>query len=86
MIKKTRADYERRLLGEIQDLPETELPKMLKLFHFLKEEMFDVEEREEDNIRLFWESFGSWEDDRSTDEIIDEIYASRKSTGREIQL
>ena len=86
MIKRPRADYEQRLLKEIQGLPESELPKMLKLIHFLKEEIFGVEKRKEQDLRLFWKSFGSWKDERPPEEIINEIYASRKSTERDIQL
>ena len=86
MIKRTRAGYEQRLLKEIQDFPESELPKMLKLIHFLKEEIFGVEKRKEQDLRLFWKSFGSWKDERPPEEIINEIYASRKSTERDIQL
>ena len=86
MIKTSRGDYEQRLLNEIQDLPDSELPKMLRLIHFLKEEIFKVERREDNDLRLFWESFGSWEDERSPEEIINEIYASRKSTERDMQL
>jgi len=86
MIKRARADYEQRLLKEIQDFPESELPKMLKLIHFLKEEIFGVEKRKEQDLRLFWKSFGSWKDERPPEEIINEIYASRKSTERDIQL
>ena len=86
MIKRTRAGYEQRLLKEIQDFPESELPKMLKLIHFLKEEIFGVQKRKEQDLRLFWKSFGSWKDERPPEEIINEIYASRKSTERDIQL
>lgn len=35
---------------------------------------------------LFWESFGSWEDARTAEEIIKEIYESRRSTSRDIKL
>jgi len=86
MIKTSRADYEQRLLNEIQDLPDSELPKMLRLIHFMKEEIFQVERRKDKDLRLFWESFGSWEDERCPEEIIKEIYASRKSTDRDIRL
>jgi len=36
--------------------------------------------------RLFQESYGSWKDDRTADEIIKDIYDSRKSTLRNIKL
>lgn len=40
---------------------------------------------EEEN-RLFWASFGSWQDERSAEEIITDIYAARTSTERAVQL
>ncbi len=54
---------------------------------------FDVEyeseeqttERDEDT-RLFWASFGGWQDDRTPEEIIEDIYSSRTATEREVQL
>jgi hypothetical protein len=39
-----------------------------------------------EEARLFWESFGSWEDDRTAEQIIKEIYESRRSTSRDIRL
>jgi hypothetical protein len=60
----------------------------LKLFHFFKKEFFetDREEEEEEDTKLFWESFGSWEDSRSSEEIISDIYSSRKSENRVISI
>jgi hypothetical protein len=86
MMKRSRADYEQRLLDEIQDFSESDLPKILKLIHFLKKEIFENQKQKEEDLRLFWETFGSWKDDRRPEEIIKEIYASRKSTDRDIQL
>jgi hypothetical protein len=86
MIKKSRVDYEQCLWKEIQDFPESQLPKMLKLIHFLKEEVFEVEKQKEEDFQLFWESFGSWKDERPPEDIIKEIYANRKSRHRDIQL
>ena len=34
----------------------------------------------------FWETFGSWQDDRSVEEIIEDIYASRTTTERKMRL
>ena len=42
-IMNTRTDYERYVLKEIRDLPESDLPKVLKMIHFLKEEIFQIE-------------------------------------------
>ena len=43
-------------------------------------------EQSDEDLRLFWESFGSWQDNRTTEEIIADIYMSRTSTERECQL
>ncbi|MCP4113288.1 MAG: hypothetical protein GY749_48455 [Desulfobacteraceae bacterium] len=40
----------------------------------------------EDDLRLFWESFGGWQDDRTPEDIISEIYATRTATERNITL
>ncbi len=60
--------------------------KICLKIHFLKEEVFEVEKGKEEDFRLFWESFGSWKDKRPPEDIIKEIYASRRSTHRDIQL
>ena len=86
MTTRTRTDYEQYLLKEIRDLPEPELPKVLKMIHFLKEEIFQIESAKGEDLEIFWESFGSWQDERSTEEIIREVYEGRKSTSRDIQL
>jgi len=86
MTTRTRSDYEQFLLKEIRDMPESELPKIIKPIHFLKEEVFQTEPKKAEDIEMFWESFGSWRDERSSEEIIREIYESRKSTSRDIQL
>ncbi len=82
----TRSDYEQYVLKEIKDLPESDLPKVLKMIHFLKEEILQVDRGKGEDLELFWESFGSWQDQRSTEEIIRDINESRKSTVRDIQL
>lgn len=37
-----------------------------------------------EDMRLFWSSFGSWQDNRTVEEIIEDIYASRTSNEREV--
>jgi len=81
-----RADYEEQVLYELQDIPDAELPKFLKLLHFLKTEIFDSEQQNAEDLRVFWESFGSWQDHRTAEEIIADIYASRTSTERASEL
>ena len=42
--------------------------------------------KEDESTKLFWESFGCWKDDRTAEEIIKDIYESRKSSKRDIIL
>jgi len=86
MATISRNQYEKNLLKEIEDLPESELPKILKIIHFLKEEILQTEGSKGEDLDMFWQSFGSWQDERSPEEILKEIYESRKSADREIQL
>ena len=86
MATRTKTDYEKFLLREVKDLPESELRKVLKIIHFFKEEILQTEREKGKDLQMFWESFGSWQDERSAEEIIHEIYESRKSSGRDIQL
>ena len=86
MTTTSRTEHEQHLLNEIRDLPASEIPKIIKLVHFFKYEILEMEKRKKKDLKLFWESFGSWKDERRPEEIIKEIYASRKSTDRDIQL
>ena len=85
-MRKSATYYEQCFMDEIHSFPVSELPKLLKLVHFFKEEFFDSDPQEEEDTKLFWESFGSWKDDRSSEEILSDIYSSRMSENREIQL
>ena len=86
MATSLRTEYEQRLVNEIKELPESEIPKILKLIHFLKEEILGTKNQKEEDLQLFWQSFGSWKDERPTEEIIREIYEGRRSTTREVKL
>ncbi len=51
-----------------------------------KKENTPPEKQENIEASLFWESFGSWQDERSADEIVRDIYESRKSRIRDVHL
>ena len=46
----------------------------------------EARNKEDEDSRRFWSSFGSWEDDRTADEIIEDIYSSRRSSRKEVAL
>ncbi len=79
-------DYESMLLKEIRELPEHDVEKVLKMVHFMKQEILSSEQRDREGSQAFWDSFGSWKDERFAKDIINEIYESRKSSCRDIQL
>ena len=76
----SRTEYEKMLLEEIRGLPESELPKMVKIVQFFKE---ILGEKAAEDSKSFWGSFGSWEDERTAEEIIGDIYQSRQARKRE---
>ena len=80
MQTKTRQEVE--ILKEIRALPEIVQEKMLKIIHFFRSEIIISESLEETATDDFLSVCGTWEDKRSVDEQINDIYSSRKSTNR----
>ncbi len=79
---KTKTIYEEKILKEIQDLPEFMQEKLAKFVHFLKREIIRPEFNEKKATDEFLSVCGMWEDDRTIDEQLLDIYSSRKSTTR----
>jgi len=77
---KTRQEVE--ILKEIRDLPEIVQEKILKIIHFFRSEIIISESLEETATDDFLSVCGTWEDKRSVDEQINDIYSSRMSTNR----
>ena len=80
MQTKTRQEVE--ILKEIRDLPEMVQEKILKIIHFFRSEIIISESLEETATDDFLSVCGTWEDTRSVDEQINDIYSSRKSADR----
>ena len=80
MQTKTRQEVE--ILKEIRALPEIVQEKILKIIHFFRSEIIISESLEETATDDFLSVCGTWEDKRSVDEQINDIYSSRKSTNR----
>jgi len=70
------------------DIPREYLNRQIEIliFPYDLEYGSDQEEQTDTDTRLFWESFGSWQDERTAETIIADIYSSRTSTERELQL
>ena len=85
-MPESRTDYEQLVLNEIRNYPVDSLPKVLKMLNYFRNEIFNGNDPDEKSLRLFWKSFGSWKDERSAEDIIKEIYASRESSEPDILL
>jgi hypothetical protein len=70
------------------DIPREYLDRQIEILIFPYDLEYESEQDEQtdEDSRLFWESFGSWQDERTAETIIEEIYSSRTSTERELQL
>ncbi|MEW6620737.1 MAG: hypothetical protein AB1422_15615 [bacterium] len=67
------------------------LPKEYKSLksHMVKIIIIEKEKKEKtlsEETKLFWDSFGSWKDERDEEEIVKDIYETRKSSKGEIRL
>lgn len=82
----TKTIYEERILREIQGLPESAQRKLEKLIRFFKRELVGSSEANDKATLDFLEVCGTWEDDRSVDEQIRDIYDSRQSADDRIPL
>ncbi len=79
---KTKTIYEEEILKEIQDLSEPLQKKLFKIIHLLKQEIIKPEYDEKLATEEFLSICGTWEDDKTAEEQIKDIYSSRKSTVR----
>ncbi len=76
--------HEEAIIKEIRELPEAELPRILKFIRFFRTELLSPKKDEERESTGFC---GIWEDERSADEIIDDISCHRTGYGnREVEL
>lgn len=79
---QTKTKQEEEILKEIRGLPEIVQEKIFKFIRFFRSEMIENKSSEEKATAEFLSVCGTWEDNRSTDEQIKDIYSSRKSTTR----
>lgn len=83
---QTKDKYETLILNEIKGIPEEALPMVIKILQTLKETLVTVKLRktiEKKSSGLC----GIWDDNRSADEIINDIHSFRTGFGgRDIKL
>jgi len=79
---QTKTKQEEAILKEIRDLPELIQEKILKKIHFFRSEIIKSKSSEEKATAEFLSVCGTWEDNRSIEKQIEDIYSSRKSTNR----
>ena len=75
----TRTIYEKKILAEIHDLPEAARAKLMKLIQSLKREFLLTRQSEQDSTKRLIALCGSWEDSRSVEEQLSDVYDGRKS-------
>ncbi|MBI4653442.1 MAG: hypothetical protein HY752_00345 [Nitrospirae bacterium] len=78
----TKTVYEEKVLREMQALPAPAQEKLARIIHFMRSEIMLSEFDEKKTTEEFLSVCGTWEDDRSVEEQIRDIYSSRKSTNR----
>lgn len=83
---QTQTKYEEEILMEIRELPETFQLKLARVLCFLKHEMLEERVNEVEATQEFLSVCGTWQDTRTTEEQIQDIYSARISTNRAEQI
>ncbi|MBI5682161.1 MAG: hypothetical protein HZC45_03185 [Deltaproteobacteria bacterium] len=78
----TKTVYEEEVLRDMQALPASAQGKLARIIHFMRSEIITSEFDEKKITEELLSVCGTWEDDRSIEEQIRDIYSSRKSTNR----
>ena len=76
---KRKTKYEKQILHEIQELPVFIQKKIARVVHVFKEEMAGMIGDEKIATEQFLSSCGRWEDKRTIEEQVGDVYTSRRS-------
>ncbi len=74
--------YEQKVLNDMRDLSERDQAKLSRIIRFIKQDIIRPEADEKQMTEEFLSVCGTWEDDRSVEQQLQDIYLSRKSTNR----
>jgi hypothetical protein len=80
-MQKIMTKYEQEILNDMRGLTEKDQAKLARIFHFIKQEMI-IGSNDRQQTEEFLSVCGTWEDSRSIEEQIQDIYSARKSTNR----
>lgn len=83
---QTQTKYEEEILKEIRELPEIFQIKLARVLCFLKHEMLEESVNEAEATQEFLSVCGTWQDTRTIEEQIQDIYSARISTNRTEQI
>jgi len=79
---QTKTSYEEEILKGIEGLPSDVQRKIAKFIYLLKSEFIETNVEEGKATNEFLGVCGSWEDERSVEKQIKDIYSNRRSTHR----
>ena len=79
---ETKTIHEEEILKEIRNLSEPLQEKLFRIIHLLRQEIIKPDYDEKLATDEFLSICVTWEDDRTAEEQIKDIYSSRKSTAR----
>ncbi len=79
---ESRTMYEERILSDIQGFSERDQSRLYRIFHYITQEIISSKSDERQMTDEFLSVCGTWKDDRSAEEQLQDIYSARKSTNR----
>ena len=79
---QTMTAFEKEIIRDIHGLPPAFQEKIANLIHLVKKEFIPVSVSESSVTEEFLAVCGKWKDDRTVEEQLADLYASRRSTQR----
>ena len=77
---QTKSTYEEMVLRELRGIPGDVLPQVIKIIKSLKQTILATQKQQKNVVSS--QLCGAWHDDRSADEIINDIRANRTGFGK----
>ncbi len=77
---QAKTKYEENILKDMQKLSDRDQERLFRIFHFIKLEIINSGLNEKQKTDEFLSVCGTWDDDRTVEKQIDDIYSMRKSS------